>query len=80
MPAGVSFEGAAAVCDSCLALTRLRRARLQSGLVEAGRFRPVIDRRYALDEIGEATRARRDRAEDGQRRDYGAPAAVDGHS
>ena len=29
---------------------------LVKGLVEAGRYRPVIDRRYALDEIVEATR------------------------
>ena len=38
-------------------------------LIESGEFKPVIDRRYSLDQIVEAYRLRRDRAEDRQCRD-----------
>jgi NADPH:quinone reductase-like Zn-dependent oxidoreductase len=41
-----------------LGLGRYRREDLLlvKELVEAGKYRPVIDRRYALDEVAEATR------------------------
>ena len=41
------------------------------GLIEAGEYRPVIDRCYPLEQVVDGDQVRRDAAEDGKRRPHG---------